>query len=289
MPLVLPENHPDAGASRGDLSSLSPKGSPVRIGIINVMPKLEAYEPLLLGPLSRVGRAIEPVFIRLESHEYKSSDPRHLDRFYRPFAHAIAKAPLDGLILTGAPVEALRYQDVRYWRELTTILDFAKGHVTSTLGLCWGGLALGGILGIPKVPLPKKLFGVFDNRLLAPSDPISRGQSEIFPCAHSRHSSIDDAELETAAVDGRVRLLSHAPETGYSLFETPDRRFVMHLGHPEYLGERIAFEWKRDQSLGRDDVKPPQNFDSNVPVTSWHDHRESLFHSWIDLVAPATK
>jgi homoserine O-succinyltransferase len=261
----------------------------VRIGVINIMPKLETYEPLLLEPLARSTHVVEPVRIRLESHDYTSSDPSHLGRYYRPFADVIAEAPLDGLILSGAPVEELEFADVHYWRELSGILDYAKSHIQSTLGLCWGGLALAHLLGVPKVVLPQKIFGVFDNRVLDARDPITHGQREIFPCAHSRHSTIDDAELEKAASDGRVRLLSHAPETGYSLFESTDRRFVMHLGHPEYVAERIAFEWKRDQSLGRSDVKPPHHFDADAPVTSWHDHRESLFGSWIDYVAPGAR
>jgi homoserine O-succinyltransferase len=272
--------------SRGNDSLRSAK-TPVRIGVINIMPKLETYEPLLLGPLVRSAHAVDPVLIRLESHDYTSSDPSHLGRFYRPFADVIAEAPLDGLILSGAPVEELEFADVHYWRELSGILDYAKSNVKSTLGLCWGALALAHLVGIPKIVLPQKIFGVFENRVLDGRDPIMQGQRETFRCAHSRHSTIEDAELENAASDGRVRLLSHAKETGYSLFESTDRRFVMHLGHPEYLAERIAFEWKRDQTLGRDDVRPPHDFDPDAPVTSWHDHRESLFGSWIRFVAPS--
>ncbi len=285
MPLVLPEGHPARAASDSSPPGEGVDGAAIRVGIVNIMPKLESYEPLLLAPLSRVARPIEPVFIRLESHMYGSSDHEHLDRFYHPYDAAIARRPLDGLVITGAPVEELAFEEVHYWRELSSVLDHARSHVKSTLGLCWGGMALGGLLGIPKVLFPKKLFGVFQNERLVKDDPIVGSQDARFPCAHSRHSGMDDLELERAERDGRVRLLSHSGETGYSMFETPDHRFVMHLGHPEYVGERIAFEWSRDRALGRDDVSAPHDFDPDHPTTSWHTHRERLFASWIEWVA----
>lgn len=258
---------------------------PLRIGILNIMPMAETYEPLLLGPLSRVTREVKPVFIRLETHSYGSSDPAHLARHYRSLEDVLATGRLDGLILTGAPVELLPFEEIRYWPELSEILCYARSHVRSTLGLCWGGLALAHLIGVPKRTLDQKVFGVFDNRRLEARTPLLRGQPKVFHCAHSRHAGIADIELEHAAADGRVRLLSHAPETGYSIFETPDHAFVGHLGHPEYVAERLVFEAKRDRDLGRADVPPPANFDADAPVTSWHAHREAFFERWVELVA----
>jgi homoserine O-succinyltransferase/O-acetyltransferase len=286
MPLILANSHPIAsqlGATPGD--SDAPR---LRIGILNIMPRLEAYEPSLLGPLSRVPRLIEPVFVRLESHGYGSSDQQHLARHYLPFDRVLAGGAIDGLILTGAPVEELPFKEVRYWRELGEILGYARGHVRSTLGICWGGLALGGLLGIEKTLFPRKLFGVFDNRVLVDGHPLLRAPGGSFRCAHSRHSGVVDDELERAQADGRVRLLSYAPETGYSIFETPDHRYLMHLGHPEYDGARLVFEWERDAALGRPDVEAPRNFDTRAPVTSWHDHREGLLATWTDWLARPT-
>lgn len=265
MPLLLPELHPCAEPG-------APRAGALRIGILNLMPRLEAYEPSLLGPLARSGHVVEPVFVRLESHGYGSSDHAHLARFYRPFADA---GELDGLILTGAPVEELAFDAVRYWAELEAILRSTRAPV---LGLCWGGMALAGMLGIPKVVFPKKLFGVYENAALEPGHPLVPGR---FVCAQSRHSGIVDAELERAQADGRVRLLGHAPETGYTVFETVDERWLMHLGHPEYEGERLAFEWERDRGLGRKDVDPPHDFDVSAPVTRWREHRETLFARWL--------
>ncbi len=274
MPLVLPRSHPayEPGTSRGDA---------VRIGIINIMPQLEGYEPSLLGPLARSGHDVEPVFIRLESHGYTSSDHATLDRFYRTFDDVSKDGPLDGLILTGAPVEELPFGEVRYWRELAEILEHARTNVQSTLGLCWGGMALGGVLGIEKTVFPRKLFGVYGNEALVPKHPLV---PSAFECAHSRHSGIEREELERAAHAGIVQLLSHGAETGYTMFETPDHRFIAHLGHPEYEGARLVFEWTRDRELGRTDVGPPHAFDVEAPVTRWRKHREGLFRSWVELL-----
>jgi homoserine O-succinyltransferase len=252
---------------------------PVRVGIVNIMPKTEAYEPLLLGPLSRVKqRVVEPVLIRLESHSYHSSDRAHLET-YKTFEQA---GPLQGLIITGAPVEELAFADVHYWPELSAIMAEARRRIPSTLGLCWGGMALAAALGIPKLLYPQKLFGVYTNRRLVEDHPLMGAQAPAWKCAHSRHAGIADWELQAAETDGRVRLLGHAPDTGYTMFETPDHKLIAHLGHPEYIAERLVFEFKRDQSRG--DVPPPHDFDPAKPVTSWHEHREALFDRWIALI-----
>lgn len=283
MPLVLPSDHPARGVFAE--ASFARDLRPVRVGIVNIMPRLESYEPLLLGPLSRVGRDVEPVFLRLESHAYASSDREHLARFYRPLAAALAHGPLDGLVISGAPVEELPFEEVHYWKELTELFAYARTSVASTLGLCWGGMALGGFFGIPKESFERKLFGVYENRWLEHEHPLVDSRDDVFRCAHSRHSGMRAAELERAATSGQVRLLAHSASTGYTVFETPDHRFVMHLGHPEYVAERITFEWDRDRSLGRTDVAPPHDFDPAHPTTTWGDHREQLFESWTRFVA----
>lgn len=253
-----------------------------RIGLVNIMPRLEQYEPLVTEPLRRADPDVEIIRIRLATHTYGSSDHAYLDRYYTTFDRAGA---LDGLVVTGAPVEELPFEEVSYWPELAAILEHARSRIASTLGLCWGGLALARLAGVPKLLYPRKLFGVYDHRRLVADHVLLAGQAEHFPCAHSRHAGIADAELERAAAEGRVRLLAHAADTGYTLFETPDHRFVAHLGHPEYIAERLVFEWQRDRALGRDDVPPPRDFDPERPATSWHEHRERLFDAWLRHVA----
>jgi homoserine O-succinyltransferase len=284
MAIVLPEGHPraDLAVAESDLEDRAEHAAEhandrprVRIGIINIMPRMEEYEASLLAPLAEHDELVEPVFVRLRTHGYGSSDHTHLDRFYQEFDRVIAGAPLDGLIVTGAPVEELPFEDVHYFRELEAILRYARGHIAVTMGLCWGGMLLGKLLGIGKRALPRKLFGVFEDQVLVGShDLVPPG---AFPCAHSRHSGVVEADVEAAVRDGIVRPLSRGAQSGTSLFETTDRRYVAHLGHPEYNGERLAFEWVRDRALGRRDVHPPANFDADAPVTTWRGHRHALF------------
>jgi homoserine O-succinyltransferase/O-acetyltransferase len=259
-------------------------GKPLRVGIINIMPRAETYEANLLRPLARAASAVSPVWIRLHSHAYGSSDAQHIARRYVTYEHASSAGPLDGLILTGAPVEELPFEEVHYWPELQAILRDARARVPSTLGLCWGGLALAKQLGLDKQRFPKKLFGVYQNRNLAPDAGVLGDSDDLFWCAHSRHSGVSDEVLEGAARDGRVTLLSHAPETGYSIFESADRRYLMHLGHPEYDARRLAFEWERDQTLGRTDVDPPRNFDPRSPANVWRSHRATFFSQWLQAL-----
>jgi len=257
----------------------------LRVGVLNVMPKAESYEPYLLRPLAQAERLVAPVWLRLESHGYASSDAAHIQKHYRTFAQAIGEQKLDGLILTGAPVEELSFEAVHYWRELTRVLAFAKRNFRGTLGLCWGGLALAHLVGLDKVLFPKKLFGVFQNRNLSAVHPITGEFDDLFSCAHSRHSGIADRTLEDASDRGVVRLLSHAPETGYSIFDSADGRFLMHLGHPEYEAKRLLLEWQRDSALGRSDVEPPSNFDPERPRNVWRSHRNTLFSEWLRYLA----
>jgi homoserine O-succinyltransferase len=258
---------------------------PLRVGIINIMPRAETYEANLLRPLANAPSVVEPVWIRLGSHVYSSSDARHIARRYLTFKEATGHAALDGLILTGAPVEELPFEAVHYWSELEAILQQARRSISSTLGLCWGGLALAKQLDIDKELLPKKLFGVFQNRSLSLEAGVL---GEPFWCAHSRHSGIRDDVLERAAADGRVDLFSYGSETGYSIFGSSDGRYLMHLGHPEYDEHRLAFEWERDRSVGRADVEAPRNFDPESPKAIWRSHCAILFSRWLASLRPVS-
>jgi len=273
MSVVLPNKHRHRGEleQRGVLCISEEEANradirPLRVGILNIMPKGEAYEPYLLFPLSRTIIQIEPIWIRLHSHAYKSTDLDHLDHYYDYFENAIAKAPLDGLVVTGAPVEEMEYEQVSYWDEITTILTFARQNITSTFGICWGGLALAKMVGIEKEMFDKKLFGVFETRNLDRSHPITGELDDVFWCVQSRHSGISDDVLERKRSEGKLNLLAHSDNGGYTIFESADRRFLMHLGHPEYEAQRLVDEYRRDAALGRSDVPLPANLDVNKPV-----------------------
>lgn len=257
---------------------------PLRIGILNIMPQAETYEFNLLAPMGRSILQIVPVWIRLESHRYESSDREHLDRHYLPYSLATAVTELDGLIVTGAPVEELDFEKVTYWPEICDILDSARRNVASILGICWGGLALAKYIGIEKTRYPKKLFGVYPTRRLVENHPLVGGLDDLFLCPQSRHAGIEDAVLEQAEKEGRVRLLAKAEKGGYAIFETPDHSMVMHLGHQEYNSGRILAEAERDRQRGRADVDPLENVEERVVINNWRANRNEFFSSWIKYV-----
>jgi homoserine O-succinyltransferase len=298
MSVVLPQKHvarntleqrgvlciSDEEASRADIR-------PLRIGILNIMPKGETYEPYLLFPLSRTIIQIEPVWIRLHTHKYKTTDQSHLELNYDYFEDTIARSNFDGLVITGAPVEEIPYEQVTYWSECVQILQYARKNITSTLGICWGGLALAKLLGIEKEMYPQKKFGIFETHNLERSHPITGEMDDIFWCPQSRHSGIADATMEAERKKGTLNLLAYKKHGGgYTIFESVDRRYLMHLGHPEYEAQRLVEEYKRDVSLGRKDVPPPANVDVDRPLNRWRSHGLEFFAQWVRfLYEPTSK
>jgi len=248
------------------------------------MPKAETYEYSLLLPLGRSIIQIEPVWIRLETHAYKTSNWEHIKNLYVTYGEAMSQRPLDGLILTGAPVEELPFDSVRYWGELCDVLTQARLQIASTLGICWGGLALAKVIGIEKYNFDKKLFGAFLTRNTERHHPITGDTDDVFWCPQSRHSGIEDALLEQQQLAGNVRVLAYEERSGYTIFESTDQRYLMHLGHPEYEPERLLLEYARDRSQGRNDVDPPENIDLELPMNTWRSHRNEFFSQWIKFV-----
>ncbi len=291
MTIILPQHyHARRALEESRVVCITPEHAvrqdirPLRVGILNVMPKAEAYEYSLLLPLGRTIIQIEPVWIRLTTHAYKTSNWEHISNLYVTFAEAIANAPLDGLILTGAPVEELPFESVRYWDELSEILGAARKHCASTLGICWGGLALAKLIGIEKTNFKRKLSGAFLTQNTERHHPITGDTDDIFWCPQSRHAGIDDATLERQQLLGNVRLLAYEGQSGYTIFESTDQRYLMHLGHPEYEPERFVLEYARDRSQGRDDVDPPANINLDRPMNTWRSHRNEFFSQWIKFV-----
>jgi homoserine O-succinyltransferase/O-acetyltransferase len=298
MSVVLPQKHharntleqrgviciSDEEANRADIR-------PLRIGILNIMPKGETYEPYLLFPLSRTIIQIEPVWIRLHTHKYKTTDQSHLELNYDYFEDTIARTNFDGLVITGAPVEEIPYEQVTYWSECVQILEYARKNITSTLGICWGGLALAKLLGIEKEMYSQKIFGIFETHNLERAHPITGEMDDIFWCPQSRHSGIADATMETERERGNLNLLAYTNTGGgYTIFESADRRYLMHLGHPEYEAQRLVEEYRRDVALGRKDVPPPANVDIDRPLNRWRSHGLEFFAQWVRfLYEPTSK
>ena len=286
MALILPRGyHKISAVERNHISWIEPSLAerqdirPLRIGILNIMPLGKQYEFNLLHPLGLSPLQIEPIWIRLHSHSYKTWDLSHLNNLYVTWEEAMSPMPLDGLIITGAPVEHLPYEKVNYWLELVDLIEEARQSCASTLGLCWAGFALAYLAGVDKEVFPEKLFGVFPMKSLIPAHPIMGTQDDTFYCPQSRHAGLPDRAMEEAQTQGRLKLLAYGDKVGYTLFETFDQKQLMHLGHPEYNVSRIISEMERDKARG--DVLPPENFNSGQPLTSWRSHRNLLFQQWL--------
>ncbi len=254
---------------------------PLRIGILNIMPVADTYEYNILFPIGRSVLQIEPVWIRLKTHPYKSTSKTHLDSLYVSFEEAINERGFDGLIITGAPVEEKEFSEIWFWDELTEILKYAREKIASTLGICWGGLALAYFNGIEKILYREKLFGVYPLKNINRNHPITGELDDIFMSPQSRYAGVEDKVLEKKAAAGEISLLAHSKETGYVIFETSDKRFMIHLGHPEYETERLVNEYKRDMAKGLSGVQKPLNLDIDNPINTWRSHSLEFFTQWI--------
>tara|TARA_Y100001970_G_scaffold293136_1_gene438002 strand:- start:10610 stop:11506 length:897 start_codon:yes stop_codon:yes gene_type:complete len=284
--LILPRNyHKIPDVEKNHISWIEPDLAkrqdirPLRIGILNIMPLGKQYEFNLLHPLGLSPLQIEPIWIKLKTHSYKTWDSNHLNNLYISWDEANKKSPLDGIIITGAPVEHIHFEEVNYWREFVDITSEARDLCASTLGLCWAGFALAYLAGVDKNVFEKKLFGVYSLKSLVPGHPLMGTQDDEFLCPQSRFAGLPDNEMEDAQNQGKLNLLAYGEKVGYTIFETSDQKQLMHLGHPEYTVHRIVSEIKRDKKKG--DVPPPENFDAKCSKTSWRSHRNLLFQQWL--------
>lgn len=295
MTIITPEHyHAKAALESTNITCISEADAarqdirPLRIGILNIMPNVQTYEFNLLYPLGKSILQIVPVWIKLSTHQYNSSSQKHLNDLYITFRDAVYDKPLDGLIITGAPVEELEFDKVQYWDEVQSIIQFARKNIISTLGICWGGMALAKAIGIEKITYDTKLFGIFETKNLVKSHPVTGDLDDVFRCPISRHSGYSDEVLEAERDKGNLRLLAHSEAAGYVIFETTDMRFLMHLGHPEYNSGRLVEETRRDRDKQRTDVKDPVNFDLSNPVNCWRSHRNEFFGQWIKNIYTET-
>jgi homoserine O-succinyltransferase len=254
---------------------------PLRIGVVNLMPRAETYESLLLATLARTELSIEVTWLRLSTPAYASSDRARIEQVYLPLSAALDQRSLDGLIITGAPVEELPFEAVTYWSELSAQLERARKIVPSTLGLCWGALALARLLGIDKQVFERKLFGVYPLDITDLEHPLLRELAPNFLCPQSRYSGLVPTDVAAAVVAGRARVLARSAAAGSVILESNDGRFLLHTGHPEYDAQRLAFEYRRDVEAKIASVGAPHDFDPDRPESSWHCASATFFRAWI--------
>ena len=256
---------------------------PLKIVILNLMPLKITTETDLIRLLSNTPLQMEVSFMKLKSHTPKNTPIEHMMMFYRDF-EKMRDEKFDGMIITGAPVEQMDFEDVNYWDEISTIFDWARNHVTSTLYICWAAQAgLYYHYGIPKYPLEKKMFGVFRQHTLCPHLPIFRGFNDVFYMPHSRHTEV---RKEDILANPELTLIADSPENGVSMVMARGGREFFITGHMEYASNTLDNEYKRDKDI-RDDVDMPVNYyrDNNPdkePLVTWRAHANLLYHNWIN-------
>ena len=256
---------------------------PLRIVILNLMPLKITTETDLIRLLSNTPLQMEISFMKLKSHTPKNTPIEHMMMFYRDFEE-MADEKFDGMIITGAPVETLNYEDVTYWPEIKRIMTWARTHVTSTLYICWAAqAALYCHYGIPKYPLEKKMFGIFKQHPLDLRLPIFRGFDDVFCMPHSRHTEIRREDI-LACPD--LRLIAESPESGVSMVMARGGREFYITGHLEYAPDTLDREYRRDKDI-RDDVDMPKHYyrddnPDNEPVVTWRAHANLLYSNWIN-------
>lgn len=256
---------------------------PLRIAILNLMPLKITTETDLIRLLSNTPLQLDITFMKLRSHTSKNTPVEHMMMFYKSFDD-LRPMKFDGMIITGAPVESLPFEEVTYWQEMKQIMEWAKTHVTSTLYICWAAQAgLYYHYGIEKQTLPRKLFGIFRQQTLHRPLPIFRGFDDEFFMPHSRHATIRRQDI---MADNRLTLIAEGEESGVSIVMARDGREFFITGHLEYAPDTLDKEYRRDAGV-RDDVDVPRNYyrdddPSRGPLVRWRAHANLLFANWIN-------
>ena len=256
---------------------------PLRIIILNLMPLKITTETDLVRLLSNTPLQIEIDFLQIKGHTPKNTPVEHMRSFYRNFDE-LKKKKYDGMIVTGAPVEHLPFEEVSYWDELKEIFDWTVNNVTSTLFICWGAQAgLFHFYGIPKFPLSKKLFGVYSHDILDSQVPIFRGFDDVFNVPHSRYTEVREEDILKVP---ELQIIAKSAEAGVHLVVGNNGRQIFASGHAEYSPMTLHHEYKRDLLKGLD-IDVPVNYykndnPDNPPLVSWKSHANLLFSNWLN-------
>ncbi len=256
---------------------------PLRIVILNLMPLKITTETDLIRLLSNTPLQIDIRFMKLKSHTPKNTPIEHMMMFYRDFDE-IAKENYDGMIVTGAPVEQMRFEDVEYWDEIVKIFDWARTHVQSTLYICWAAQAgLYHFYNIPKYQLNRKMFGIFPTRPLRPRLPIFRGFDDEFRMPQSRHTEVHRSDIEKVK---ELSIIAESPESGVSMVMARNGRDFFITGHLEYAPDTLDKEYKRDIGKRSDVGLPLHYYLEDDPkkgfLVTWRAHANLLFANWIN-------
>ena len=256
---------------------------PLKIAILNLMPKKIQTENQLLRYLSNTPLQVEIKLLQTESYRSTHTSLEHMEKFYS-FFNDIKEERFDGLVITGAPVEQLEFEDVMYWEELKEIMEWSKSNVFSTLHICWGAQAgLNYHYGIPKYQLEKKMFGVFKHYINNKNADLTRGLDDMFYAPHSRHTEVKREDIEKIS---ELEILSESEEAGIFIVANKSRRQVFITGHLEYQRNTLSDEYFRDFNKGLD-IEIPRNYFPNddtslTPMVTWRGSANIVFSNWLN-------
>lgn len=290
MPLIIPNELPAAEALQKENIFTMDQGRamtqdirPLKIVIVNLMPTKIATETQLARVLANSPLQVEMTLVQMDSHSSTHISQEHMDAFYKTLDE-IKHDYFDGMILTGAPVEQMPYEDVDYWKELCEIFEFCKTHVYSNMFICWGAqAALYYYYGIDKYLLDEKVFGVFEHRVTRAHNPMVRGFDSIFYAPHSRHTEVRKEDILQCS---KLRILAESEEVGPHIISTENGRQIFILGHQEYDKDTLAGEYFRDVKKGMDIRVPANYFRDDDPdkeiLFRWRAHANLLFSNWLN-------
>ncbi len=298
MPITLPENLPAFDVLRNEgVMVMSPDRAaqqdirPLRIGLLNLMPKKIQTENQFARLIGATPLQIDFQLIRMTEHLTKNTAAEHMETFYRPFAEVEASGEkFDGLIITGAPIEHLPFEEVTYWDELKRVMDWTQTHVYSTFGVCWGGMAMiNHFHGVRKHALEAKAFGCFRHQNLNPTSPYLRGFSDDFVIPVSRWTEVRQAEIDAAP---GLRTLLGSAEVGPCLVEDTCHRALYIFNHFEYDSDTLKQEYDRDVANSTP-INVPMNYypddnPANPPKNRWRSHAHLLYGNWINEIYQGT-
>lgn len=290
MPIKVPDNLPAKEIlSRESIFIMNESRAfhqdirPLRIIVLNLMPKKQETEVQLLRLLSNSPLQVDITLLRMESHISKNTSMDYLSTFYKVFSE-IKDKKTDGMIITGAPIEQLEYEEITYWEELSEIMEWTKTNVTSTLHICWGAQAgLYYHYKIPKYNLNKKIFGVFEHTKVYNHYDLLRGFDDVFYVPHSRHTEIRREDIEKIE---DLEILSESKESGVYIVASKDGKRIFVTGHSEYDSNTLKNEYLRDKNKGLN-IEIPKNYfkddnPENEPIVKWKSHSNLLFNNWLN-------
>jgi len=290
MPLKLPHNLPAIEALKNENIFVMDADRanaqdirPLHIAILNLMPLKERTEMDLIRLLSNTPLQLDITFVKVPGHESKNTSSEHIERFYTSFENLLDKK-FDGMIITGAPLEHLDFEDVTYWPWIQKIFDWSRTHVTSTMYICWASqAALYHFYNIPKYNLPEKMFGIFKHHSLVNNSPIFRGFDDVFYVPHSRHTEVRAEDIEKVK---ELTIMAESWESGVYMVMGREGREIFVTGHSEYAPDTLETEYKRDLAKGLPIKVPLNYYKDNDPeqeiIVRWRSTANLFFSNWLN-------